>query len=185
MPGIAMGMMTRRKVVKRFARKFAAALLLLAPQTPLLFMGQEFDEEAPFQFFTDFQDPVIQKAVSEGRRREFSDFEWSDVPDPQEPETFERSRLNWEWTNRQKDMLTWYRDLLRLRREHVISGERTCTAELEGENCLRMQVPADSPNIIVTACWNGGKEVHAQDAGWHTALHMNEDGYTVRIYVRG
>jgi maltooligosyltrehalose trehalohydrolase len=167
------------------ARKFAAALLLLAPQTPLLFMGQEFDEEAPFQFFTDFQDPVIQKAVSEGRRREFSDFEWSDVPDPQEPETFERSRLNWEWTNRQKDMLTWYRDLLRLRREHVISGERTCTAELEGENCLRMQVPADSPNIIVTACWNGGKEVHAQDAGWHTALHMNEDGYTVRIYVRG
>jgi hypothetical protein len=48
-----------------------------------------------------------------------------------------------------------------------------------------MQVPAESPNIIVNACWDSAEETHSQDAGWYTALHMNEDGYTVRVYVRG
>ena len=167
------------------ARKFAAALLLLAPETPLLFMGQEFDEGAPFQFFCDFGDDNLKKAVSEGRRREFADFDWNEVPDPQERETFERSHLNWEWTDEQKQMLNWYRDLLRLRREHITRENRTCRAELVGENCLRMQVPAESPHVIVSACWNNADEVHAQDAGWHTAMHMKEDGYTVRVYVRG
>jgi maltooligosyltrehalose trehalohydrolase len=77
------------------ARLLAAALLLLAPQTPLLFMGQEFDESHPFQFFTDYGDPALQKAVSEGRRREFKDFEFKDVPDPQDQATFDRSKLDW------------------------------------------------------------------------------------------
>jgi len=64
-------------LVPKGARKVAAALLLLAPHTPLIFMGQEFDETAPFQFFTDFEDANLQKAVSEGRRREFKDFSWT------------------------------------------------------------------------------------------------------------
>jgi maltooligosyltrehalose trehalohydrolase len=169
----------------RGARKFAAALLLLAPETPILFMGQEFDEPAPFQFFTDFGDEAIKKAVSEGRRREFADFNWTEVPDPQDRATFERSRLVWDWTDDQKEMLYWYRELLRLRREHITQGARTCRAELVGEKCLRMQVPADSPNIIVNACWDNAPEAHSHDAGWHTAMHMNEDGYTVRVYLRG
>ncbi len=169
----------------RGARKFAAALLLLAPETPLLFMGQEFDEDAPFQFFTDYGDEVLKKAVSEGRRKEFADFDWSEVPDPQDRETFERSHLSWNWRDDQKDMLNWYRELLRLRREHVTHGERTCKAELVGEKCLRMQVPAEAPHIIVSACWGGEEETHSRDAGWHTAINMNEDGYAVRVYVRG
>jgi hypothetical protein len=48
-----------------------------------------------------------------------------------------------------------------------------------------MQVPAESPDIIVNACWGGAREEHATTAGWHTALFMEEDGYTVRVYVRG
>src|SRR5206468_3173028 len=58
-------------LIPRGARFVAAALLLLAPETPLILMGQEYDEPAPFQFFTSYGDPVLQKAVSEGRRREF------------------------------------------------------------------------------------------------------------------
>jgi maltooligosyltrehalose trehalohydrolase len=169
----------------RGARKFAAALLLLAPETPLLFMGQEFDEDAPFQFFTDYGDMELQKAVREGRRKEFSDFNWTEVPDPQDRATFDRSQLNWEWSGDQKDMLSWYRELLRLRSTHITQSSRTCFADLAGEKCLRMQVPAESPNIIVNACWDNAEETHSQDAGWYTALHMNEDGYTVRVYVRG
>src|SRR5581483_5717571 len=64
-------------LVPRGASKLAAALLLLAPHTPLLFMGQEYGEIAPFQYFTDFSDPQLQKAVSEGRRNEFKEFGWS------------------------------------------------------------------------------------------------------------
>jgi maltooligosyltrehalose trehalohydrolase len=172
-------------LTSRGARKWAAALLLLAPHTPLLFMGQEFDEQAPFQFFTDYEDPTLQKAVSEGRRKEFADLDWTEVPDPEDDETFERSRLNWEWTDHQKEMLNWYRELLQLRRTHVTHGRRTCKAELIGEKCLRMEVPAESPDVIVSACWGGGKEEHARTAGWHTTLFMEEDGYTVRVYVRG
>ncbi len=82
-------------LVPRGARKMAAALLLLAPHTPLLFMGQEYDESAPFQFFADFGDPALKKAVSEGRRSEFKDFDFSEVPDPEDPRTFERSKLTW------------------------------------------------------------------------------------------
>ena len=167
------------------ARKWGAALLLLAPHTPLLFMGQEFDEPAPFQFFTDYEDPELQKAVSEGRRKEFADFNWTDVPDPENDETFERSHLNWEWNDRQKEMLNWYRELLKLRRAHVTGGPRTCKAELLRENCLRMQIPAESPDVIVNACWDGAGEEHANDAGWHTTLFMSEDGYSVRVCIRG
>lgn len=172
-------------LTSRGARKWAAALLLLAPHTPLLFMGQEFDEQAPFQFFTDYEDPTLQKAVSEGRRKEFADFAWTEVPDPEDQETFERSRLNWEWTGYQKEMLNWYRELLQLRRTHVTHGPRTCKVEFVKEKCLRMEVPAESPDIIVSACWGGAKEEHARTAGWHTALFMDEDGYTIRVYTRG
>jgi maltooligosyltrehalose trehalohydrolase len=82
-------------LVPRGVRKLTAALLLLAPHTPMLFMGQEYDEAAPFQFFADFENPALRKAVSEGRRSEFKDFDFNDVPDPSDPATFERSRLTW------------------------------------------------------------------------------------------
>ena len=125
----------------------AAALLLLAPQTPLLFMGQEFDETNPFQFFTDYGDPQLQQAVREGRRKEFKDFDFQDVPDPQDPATFERSKLNWELVAGENPMLEWYAALLELRRKYVIDSERTCKAEFH-DGILMMQVPAERPRIM-------------------------------------
>ncbi len=97
------------------ARPLAALCTLLSPFTPLLFMGEEWGERAPFQFFTDHIDKRIARATREGRRKEFADFAafaGKEVPDPQAPETFERSKL----TRREdRRLATLYRELLRLR----------------------------------------------------------------------
>jgi maltooligosyltrehalose trehalohydrolase len=98
-------------------RPLAALCTLFAPQTPLLFQGEDYGEVRPFQFFTDHIDPFIADATREGRRREFAGFAGfsaEDVPDPQEPATFERSKLSWESIG---DMRQFYEKLLTLRRE--------------------------------------------------------------------
>jgi len=73
--------------------KAAAGLLFMAPYIPMLFMGEEYAEENPFLFFTDYQDPALKKAVAEGRREEFASFGWQDIPNPQDESTFFRSKL--------------------------------------------------------------------------------------------
>ena len=98
--------------------RLRAAALLFAPQTPLLFMGEEYGERQPFQFFTDHDDPAIAKATREGRRKEFehfSAFSGEEVPDPQDPATFERSRL--DPSAGDAELAAFYRRLLELRRE--------------------------------------------------------------------
>jgi maltooligosyltrehalose trehalohydrolase len=77
-------------------RPLAALCTLLAPFTPMLFQGEEYGEPAPFQFFSDHVDTAIADATREGRRREFAafaEFAEEEVPDPQDPATFERSKL--------------------------------------------------------------------------------------------
>ena len=97
-------------------RRLAAFCTLLSPFTPLLFMGEEYGEEQPFQFFTDHIDKRIIRATREGRRREFAEFAafGRELPDPQAIETFERSKLT-----RRVDpaLVSLYRELLRLRAE--------------------------------------------------------------------
>jgi maltooligosyltrehalose trehalohydrolase len=97
-------------------RPLAALMTLLSPFTPMLFMGDEYGEQAPFQFFTDHIDEEIAVATRDGRREEFASFEGfskEDVPDPQDPATFERSKLT-----READaaLLELHRDCLRARR---------------------------------------------------------------------
>ncbi|BDT86314.1 malto-oligosyltrehalose trehalohydrolase [Nocardia cyriacigeorgica] len=97
-----------------------AALALLAPYTPMLFMGEEWGARTPFQFFTSHTDPEVGAATAAGRREEFAEYGWStdDVPDPQDPATFAHSKLNWaeptEPTHAR--LLDCYRELLALRR---------------------------------------------------------------------
>ncbi len=174
-------------LVPHGARKLTAALLLLAPHTPLLFMGQEYDESAPFQFFTDYADPALQKAVSEGRRREFKDFKWEDVPDPQDAATFARSKLRLPVASCQlppanREMLEWYRQLIALRKRLVASGPRTCRAESR-DGAVILQVPADDPKLIISAELPGGSPFGCP-AGWKRAMTTEEDGYRLAIYER-
>lgn len=97
-----------------------AALVLLSPFTPMLFMGEEWGTRRPFQFFTDHVDPGLGEAVSAGRVREFAAFGWdaARIPDPQSPATVEASRLDWSEPEQpgHARMLAWYRALIALRR---------------------------------------------------------------------
>jgi maltooligosyltrehalose trehalohydrolase len=97
-----------------------AALLLTSPFVPMLFMGEEWAASTPWQYFTSFPDDQLGAAVSEGRRAEFSDHGWSaeEIPDPQDPATYERSKLNWAEVERSphREMRDWYRTLIALRR---------------------------------------------------------------------
>ncbi len=94
------------------AHRVALAIVLFSLSTPLLFMGEEHDERAPFRFFTDHVDPLIAEATREGRKREFAAFEsfaGAEPPDPQAVSTFERSRVS------QPEPDPFYRELIRLR----------------------------------------------------------------------
>ncbi|MDT3396439.1 malto-oligosyltrehalose trehalohydrolase [Streptomyces sp. B1866] len=98
----------------------AAAVVLLSPFTPMLFMGEEWGARTPWQYFTDHQDPELAEAVRAGRRREFAAHGWpaGDVPDPQDPATRLRSCLDWAEPEREPHaaLLAWYRRLIALRR---------------------------------------------------------------------
>src|SRR4051794_13143944 len=98
-------------------RPLAAFCTLLSAFTHMVFMGEEHGDPAPFQFFTDHIDEDIAVATREGRRREFAafaQFAGEEVPDPQDPATFERSKLTREGD---PGLLALYRALLRLRKE--------------------------------------------------------------------
>ena len=98
----------------------SAALALLTPFTAMLFMGEEWAASTPFQFFSSHPEPDIAAATREGRKAEFAEHGWDadEVPDPQAPETFERSKLNWAERDEGEHsrMLALYRDLIALRR---------------------------------------------------------------------
>ncbi|MDQ1402924.1 MAG: maltooligosyltrehalose trehalohydrolase, partial [Actinomycetota bacterium] len=103
--------------------KIAAALVVCAPFVPMFFQGEEWGATTPFQYFTDHPDPDLGRAISEGRRREFAAFGWdpADVPDPQDPATFERSKLDWDEasTGPHRHLYDWHRQLIDLRRHRA------------------------------------------------------------------
>jgi maltooligosyltrehalose trehalohydrolase len=99
-----------------------SALLMCSAYVPMLFMGEEWGASTPWQFFTAFPGKGLSQAVRDGRREEFAAHGWNEqqVPDPQDPTTFERSRLDWAEVDKDghKELLDWYRKLIALRRAH-------------------------------------------------------------------
>jgi maltooligosyltrehalose trehalohydrolase len=129
-------------LVSPAAYRAASALLLLAPQTPLLFMGQEFAASAPFLYFTDHTEE-LGRLVTEGRRREFAGFQaFTDpavrerIPDPQAEDTFLRSKLDWAERESHADVLSLYTDLLTLRRDDPV-------LRVQDRDRLRASAPAE------------------------------------------
>ena len=160
------------------AAKAAAALLLLTPGTPLLFMGEEYAEPAPFQFFTDYGDKNLQEAVIEGRKREFEEFGWKETPNPQDPATFERSKLTWKIDD---EMLAWYRELLELRRQFVTHSARTCRARLsDGE--IVLELPAQNAELVLRIRFPGTRKHESEgERTEQVMLRSHEDGYEAVI----
>lgn len=100
--------------------KIGAALVLMSPFVPMLFQGEEWGASTPFQFFTDHREPELAEAVGVGRCKEFETFGWKpeEIPNPQDRETFLRSKLKWKELSKSphKEILDWHEQLIQLRR---------------------------------------------------------------------
>jgi maltooligosyltrehalose trehalohydrolase len=172
------------------AAKLAAAAVLLSPYVPLLFMGEEYGETAPFRYFTDFGDPALREAVSRGRRQEFAAFGWQgEVPDPQAPETFGDSGLRWERREApvHRGVLAFYRRLLALRRAHPALGAKGGQFATRRLDDLTLAVtrwgPAESAALHIMRFAGDGGRVRVRTEGggrWRRLLDAAEDEFAGR-----
>jgi maltooligosyltrehalose trehalohydrolase len=133
--------------------RVAAALLLTSPFVPMLFQGEEWGASTPFQYFTSHADPELGRIVSAGRRREFAHFGWDpgEVPDPQDPATFERSRLEWAELGKEPhaSLLAWHRRLIALRRRYpALSDPRPDRTSAECDEDAGWLVVRRGPAVI-------------------------------------
>jgi len=167
------------------------ALVLLAPTPPLLFMGEEFAAAQPFQFFCDFG-PELAEAVAAGRRRGFACFEGFAKllehrvpPHPNDPNTFDRSKLDWECLDKapHADWLEFYRNLLALRSDQIVprlAGMRGGTGDFrqideqglrvawrlgDGSTLTLLANPGDSPLSVTTAEFPAGEPLYTYPPG--------------------
>lgn len=120
----------------------AAMMLYAGPFTPMLFMGEEWAAATPFQFFTAHPELELGRAVAEGRRGEFARMGWdlSVVPDPQDPETYDNSNLDWpeQTEDRSGRVLEGYRRLAELRSElPALTEPSFATGQVEVDDDLR------------------------------------------------
>ena len=132
--------------------KLAAGITLLSPFTPLIFMGEEYGEPAPFQYFTGHQDPSLIEAVRRGRRDEFASFGWQDaVPDPQHEATFVRSHLNHSLENEEphKTLLRFYQQLIQLRAELGIESALAHKARELGDRQILLTYETEFGEIAI------------------------------------
>jgi len=138
------------------AQKLAAAVTLLSPHIPLLFMGEEYGEKKPFQFFTSHSDEQLIAAVTKGRKEEFASFAWEgEVPDPQSIETFNNSSLNWdERTDQDKALTELYRFLIAFRKTRQAmqntsrDGVRVLQPQAE-ENMLLVERSGNDDRLLI------------------------------------
>ena len=187
--------------------KAVAALTLLSPFVPLLFQGEEWAARTPFLYFTDHENPELGRLVAEGRSREFSSFSWQGtVPNPQDQQTFLRSKLNWSELREpaHAEVLEWYRSLIRLRRGKPVLPRGSAEGDFEGpQHRDKAETRFDPQQQWLTYVHNGVLAVfnfsdHVQsvpmpDGAWSLALHSDnstsapQDGAPARstlIYVR-
>ena len=169
----------------------SAALVLVSPFTPMLFMGEEWGASTPWQFFTDHEDPELGRAIREGRSREFGGHGWDvlyggevAVPDPQDPATRDASVLDWA----EKDdgvharFLAWYRTLVALRDEPAVASGDLAAVEVRAQDD-DATVVVGRPGVVV-ALTRAAADVRVPlpegtwrvAAAWDDATRLVEDG---------
>lgn len=151
--------------------KLAAGLTLLAPYIPLLFMGEEYGETAPFLYFVSHSDHGLIEAVRKGRKEEFGSFSWKGEPsDPQSPETFQRSKIDWK---KRKDghhgvLLDFYRHLIKVRKDiPAFATTDNKSLEVSGD---------DLDRVIFLKRWNGENHVYC-------IFNLHEQDRTFEVFM--
>lgn len=163
------------------ALKLAAAAYLLSPYLPMLFMGEEWGEKNPFYYFVSHTDPELVEAVRKGRKREFAAFHGDkEPPDPQSEETFNSSKLNWNFREqpKQQAMLEYYKELIRIRKNSPAyrHAERNSFRLIswKKEHCLGLLKSVGSSEVLTIL--NFGQqaaEITLSDTEGHYRLLLN------------
>jgi maltooligosyltrehalose trehalohydrolase len=164
-----------------------AATMLLSPAVPMLFMGEEHADPAPFLYFTDHQDAALAQAVRDGRRREFPDWSASEVPDPQAPETRARSVIDLSLGDggRHGEVRRWHRALISLRREHPELVDRTRCATAVDEAHGGLAIVHGGRLAVVVALGGAPVRVALPRSGWRVALDAADFGGPAGLHVDG
>ncbi len=166
------------------ASKVALGLVLTAPFVPMLWMGEEFAASAPFLYFADHEEEEMRRLVSEGRKRDFAAFGWdeSQIPDPEAPETFEHSKLDWDEVQegRHAEMLAWVKQLIALRR---------ATVDLNDGDFGHIKVSCvGNEKVLIMRRGSVRVLMHLGDDVWKTKLEENETlrlGSSPEVQVQG
>jgi maltooligosyltrehalose trehalohydrolase len=165
------------------AIKVAAALMFAAPALPLLFMGEEYGETSPFQFFTSFLDAELVEAVRRGRAAEFAKFAWQqgEIPDPGAPATFLRSRLSPSLATapRHRELREFYRQWLAVRAGHPSLGSRHkdrahAALDLTGQVLTLRRGSPDGPPVTLVANLSGARQPMPADVRGRALLDSAE-----------
>jgi maltooligosyltrehalose trehalohydrolase len=182
--------------------KLAVSLLLCSPCLPLLFMGEEFADTAPFHFFTSYGDPALARAVTEGRCKEFEELARAgDFTDPQALETFERSRITWNLTGdpEHNSMLRLYRDLIALRKRWpcLSNGRKDLTRVDFDEQARWLRMDRSDPSgcraVLICNFSPDRANLDFDESNWQlarcTAMEPGNahsvPGQSALLYVRG
>jgi maltooligosyltrehalose trehalohydrolase len=169
-------------------QKLAAVLKLSSPFLPLLFMGEEYGEIAPFFFFTSFDDVELANAVREGRKKELAaHYSEDEFVDPQAQETFDRSRLDWSKleTSPYREIVRLHRGLLSLRRQHPsLNNCRKDLTEIQFDEHSKFYVmkradPSGDAALVVCNFSGQPQKIPVPGApqGWQLALSTADSVY--------
>ena len=135
-------------------QKLLAGAVLVAPFIPMLFMGEEWAAQTPFQYFVSHTEPTLVEAVRKGRKAEFAAFHADgEAPDPQSEDTFNRSKLNWGELNEKHGatMFRYYQKLMRLRKE-------LSALHIPDRKNLKVNFSAHNKTLLLQR-WQGDKKV--------------------------
>ena len=162
--GNRMGGERLSQLVSLESLKLAAGIILLSPFVPLLFMGEEYGEKAPFQYFTSHADSNLIEAVRRGRREEFAAFQWrGELPDPHDEATFLRAKLNHQLREQgeHKVLVEFYKELIRLRKTlpalALLSKEHIEVTGYEKEKALVVRRSSGDDEVFTAFHFGAGE----------------------------
>ncbi len=165
--------------------KLVAGVVLLSPFIPLLFMGEEYGELAPFQYFMSYSDKSLVESVRDGRKKEFAGFQWKEtMPDPQAEETFVQAKINnkLRFRGRHKIIFDFYRHIIRLRKE-ILMPFNILKEDLEircYNNEKTLFIKIFSNNVQIFSIYNFSAspvtvKIKVPDCGWERILDSSSE----------